>query len=217
MPAPRAAGRGTAIARPATSRPHSSAARTVPARLPADSPATARPPNMKTFERGQPSFGCCSLRPDFRNMEGNPVLALVQSLAPAVSYKESNFESNKKIWNLYAKVRPPPPRGRRGSRALTRARTGRRRTGSPTATGCARWQTTWATSGRCRVLASRAPLRGSLLALARARSHSRARNCVLLRSPPPRVRSRATTSSSTWATSGATDARSIRSALRPAL
>ena len=37
----------------------------------------------------------------------NPVLALVQSLAPAVAYKESNFESNKKIWNLYAKVRVP--------------------------------------------------------------------------------------------------------------
>ena len=72
---------------------------------------------MKTFERGQPSFGCCSLRPDFRNMEGNPVLALVQSLAPAVAYKESNFESNKKIWNLYAKVRPHPPRGSPGSRA----------------------------------------------------------------------------------------------------
>jgi hypothetical protein len=50
-------------------------------------------------------------------MEGNPVLALVQSLAPAVAYKESNFESNKKIWNLYAKVRPHPPRGSPGSRA----------------------------------------------------------------------------------------------------
>lgn len=34
----------------------------------------------------------------------NAVLALVQSLAPAVAYKESNLESNKKIWNLYAKV-----------------------------------------------------------------------------------------------------------------
>jgi hypothetical protein len=50
-------------------------------------------------------------------MEGNPVLALVQSLAPAVAYKESNFESNKKIWNLYAKVRPHPLRGSPGSRA----------------------------------------------------------------------------------------------------
>ena len=50
-------------------------------------------------------------------MEGNPVLALVQSLAPAVAYKESNFESNKKIWNLYAKVRPHPLRGIPGSRA----------------------------------------------------------------------------------------------------
>lgn len=35
---------------------------------------------------------------------GSAVLALVQSLAPAVGYKESNFETNKKIWNLYAKV-----------------------------------------------------------------------------------------------------------------
>mmetsp|Transcript_30919 Transcript_30919/g.49894 ORF Transcript_30919/g.49894 Transcript_30919/m.49894 type:complete len:278 (-) Transcript_30919:473-1306(-) len=33
----------------------------------------------------------------------NAVLALVQSLAPAVAYKESNLESNRKIWNLYAK------------------------------------------------------------------------------------------------------------------
>jgi len=32
------------------------------------------------------------------------VLALVQSLAPAVAYKESNLETNRKIWNLYAKV-----------------------------------------------------------------------------------------------------------------
>jgi len=55
----------------------------------------------------------------------NPVLALVQSLAPAVAYKESNFESNKKIWNLYAKVREPRrlpsvPRARLRTRTLTR-------------------------------------------------------------------------------------------------
>jgi hypothetical protein len=35
---------------------------------------------------------------------GSAVLALVQSLAPAVAYKESNLETNRKIWNLYAKV-----------------------------------------------------------------------------------------------------------------
>jgi hypothetical protein len=37
-------------------------------------------------------------------MSSNAVLNLVQSLAPAVAYKESNLESNKKVWDLYAKV-----------------------------------------------------------------------------------------------------------------
>ena len=37
-------------------------------------------------------------------MTSNAVLSLVQSLAPAVAYKESNLESNKKVWDLYAKV-----------------------------------------------------------------------------------------------------------------
>ena len=37
-------------------------------------------------------------------MSSNAVLNLVQSLAPAVAYKESNLESNKKVWDLYARV-----------------------------------------------------------------------------------------------------------------
>ena len=43
-------------------------------------------------------------------MAENPLLSLVTALAPAVAYKESNLEANKKVWNLYAKV---SDRGRR--------------------------------------------------------------------------------------------------------
>jgi hypothetical protein len=39
------------------------------------------------------------------NMGDNNVLRLIQTLAPAVSYKESNLEMNRKVWNMYAKVR----------------------------------------------------------------------------------------------------------------
>lgn len=35
----------------------------------------------------------------------NPVLRMIQTLAPAVAYKESNLICNKKVWDLYAKVR----------------------------------------------------------------------------------------------------------------
>lgn len=40
------------------------------------------------------------------NESGMAVLRLVQSLAPAVSYKESNVETNRKLWDMYAKVLP---------------------------------------------------------------------------------------------------------------
>jgi hypothetical protein len=40
-------------------------------------------------------------------VKDNSVLRLVQALAPAVSYKESNLETNRKVWNLYAKVLIP--------------------------------------------------------------------------------------------------------------
>ena len=93
----------------------------------------------------------------------NAVLSLVQSLAPAVAYKESNLESNKKVWDFYAKVRGSgfagalrvmqhssvPAAGRGGCtlKAAGSRRCGR--TGSQTAIGCARWPTISATSGRC--------------------------------------------------------------------
>ena len=92
-------------------------------------------------------------------MAENPLLSLVTALAPAVAYKESNLEANKKVWNLYAKV---IDRGRRDCAcaqvvlaafmvllASVTPWPSLCRTGSPTANGCAKWQTTWATSGRC--------------------------------------------------------------------
>ena len=40
-----------------------------------------------------------------KTIADNSVLRLVQALAPAVSYKESNLETNRKVWDMYAKVR----------------------------------------------------------------------------------------------------------------
>ena len=73
-----------------------------------------------------PPLHCCWPRPYYldlrtpkafagenKSMSGmaeNPLLSLVTALAPAVAYKESNLEANKKVWNLYAKV---SDRGRR--------------------------------------------------------------------------------------------------------